>query len=55
MSTDEEVIMTVELWGVDRLHPCFYYHSESNSVFFQLFVQNVVYFFIYETYSHSSV
>ncbi len=31
MSTNEEVIMTVKLWGVDRLHPRFDYHSESNS------------------------
>ncbi len=36
--------MTVKLWGVDRLHLRFDYHSEFNSVFFQLFVQNVVYF-----------
>ncbi len=34
--------MTVKLLGVDRLD----YHSESNPVFFLLFVQNVVYFFI---------
>ncbi len=27
MSTNEEVITTVKLWGVDRLH-LHYYHSE---------------------------
>ncbi len=37
--------MTVKLWGDDRLHLRFDYHSESYS--YQLFVQNVVYFFIY--------
>ncbi len=47
MSTNEEVIMTVKLCGVDRLYLRFDYHSESNSVFFQLFFQNVVYFFIF--------
>ncbi len=31
MLTSEEVIMTVKLWGVDRLHLCFDYHSEYNS------------------------
>ncbi len=47
--------MTVKLWGVDQLHLHFDYHSESYS--YQLFVQNVVYLFIfvYETYPHSSV
>ncbi len=48
--------MTVKLWGVDRLHLCFDYHSESNSLSFSAFCQNVVYFFIsYETYPLSSV
>ncbi len=31
MSTNEEVIMTVKLWGVDQPHLCFDYLSESNS------------------------
>ncbi len=39
--------MTVKLWGVDRLCLRFDYHSESNPGFFLLFVQNVVYFFLY--------
>ncbi len=38
--------MTVKLLGVDRLRLHFDYRSESNPVFFLLFVQNVVYFFI---------
>ncbi len=29
-ATNEEVIMTVKRWGVDRLHLIFDYHSESN-------------------------
>ncbi len=29
--------MTVKLWGVDRLHLSFDYHSESNSVCFSAF------------------
>jgi len=33
MSTNEEVIKTVKLWGVDRLSLHFDYHSVSNSVF----------------------
>ncbi len=39
--------MTVKLWGVDRLHLRFDYHSESIHSLFQLFVQNFVYFFIF--------
>ncbi len=39
--------MTVKLWGVDRLHLHFDYHSESIHSLFQLFVQNFVYFFIF--------
>ncbi len=31
MLTNEEVIMTVKRWGVDRLHLRFDYHSESTS------------------------
>ncbi len=31
MSISEEIIMTVKLWGVDRLNLHFDYHSESNS------------------------
>ncbi len=54
--TNEEVIMTVKLWGVDRLHLLFDYHSEYNS--YQLFDQDLVYFFIFifiETYPHSKI
>ncbi len=47
MSTNEEVILTIKLRGVDWLDLHFDYHSESNSVFCQLFVQNVVYFLIF--------
>ncbi len=38
LSTNEDVIVTVILWGVDRL---------ILNPFFQLFVQNFVYFFIF--------
>ncbi len=59
MSTNEEVIMTVKLWGVDRLHLCFDYiilnpiHSLSFSFLFKMLFISL--FFIYETYPHSSV
>ncbi len=50
MLTNEAVIMTVNLWGGDRLHLHFEYHSVS--IFFQLFGQNVFchFFFIHETF-----
>ncbi len=55
MSTNEEVIMTVKLWGVDRLHyVLIIILNPIHSLFFSS-GQNVVYFFIYETYPHSSV
>ncbi len=53
MSTNEEVMMTVKLWGVDRLHLRFDYHSESNSYSFFSFLFKMLFislFFIYETY-----
>ncbi len=34
MLTNEEVIMTVKLWGVDQLHLRLDYHSEPNSYSF---------------------
>ncbi len=37
MSTNEEVIMTVKLWGVDRLHLRFDYHSKSIHSLFSAF------------------
>ncbi len=55
MSTNEEVIMTVKLWGIDRLHICFDYHSEYNSLSFFSFLLFISLFFIYENYPHSSV
>ncbi len=56
MSTNEEV-MTVKLWGVDRLHLHFDYHSEYNSVFFQLFFFKMYLFlyFLFMKHPHSSV
>ncbi len=45
MSTNEEVIMTVKLWGVDRLHLRFDYHSESNSYSFFCFLFKMLFFF----------
>ncbi len=57
MLTNEEVIMTVKLWGVDRQVETYVLIIILNPIhiLFQLFVQNVVYLFIYETYPHSSV
>ncbi len=52
MSINEEVIMTVKLWGIDRLHPCFDYDSESKSLSFFNFLFKMLFislFFIYET------
>ncbi len=51
--------MAVKLWGVDRLHLCFDYHSESNSQSFFRFLFKMLlislFCFIYKTYPHSSV
>ncbi len=58
MSTNEEVIMTVKLWGVDRFHLRFDYHSESNSLSFFSFLFKMLFislFFIYETFPHSCI
>ncbi len=56
MSTNEEVIMTVKLWGVDRLHLRFDYiilnPIHGLFLFKMLFISL---FFIYETHPHSSV
>ncbi len=45
MSTNEEVIMTVKLWGVDRLSQIDILNPIHS--LFLLFVQNIVYFFIF--------
>ncbi len=55
ISANEEVIMTVKHWGVDRLHLRFDYHSESNSLSFFSLLLIVLIIFIYETNPHSSV
>ncbi len=47
--------MIDKLLGVDRLHLHFDYHSESNSVFYQLFVQNEIYFFFLMKLTHIQV
>ncbi len=50
--------MTVKLWGVDRLHLRFDYHSESIHSLFSAFCSKFclfLYFFTHETYPYSSV
>ncbi len=64
MSTNEEVIMTVKLWGVDRLHLCFDYHSESNSLsffsflfkmlFISLFLMKLTHFQVFKKRMHEA-
>ncbi len=58
-TTNEEVIMAVKLWGVDRLSRlCFDDHSEPNSLSFFNFLFKILlisFFFIHETYPRSSV
>ncbi len=55
MLTNEEVIMTVKLWGVDRLHLCLDYYSEPNSYSFLAFLFKMLFIYLFMKLTHIQV